>query len=64
MVKVILKLMKKIIWIIVIAGMCTAMYFGFRYADRVCREYFKAFGRWMAILAVHRPGAGTGGREC
>lgn len=42
MAKVILKLIRKTIWIIVIAGMCTAMYFGFRYADRVCREYLDA----------------------
>jgi lysozyme len=42
MVKVILKLIGKTIWTIVIAGVCTAMFFGYRYADKVCREYLDA----------------------
>jgi hypothetical protein len=61
MVKVILKMIGKTIWIIVIAGVCTAMYFGYRYADRVCREYLDA--PFSMDLVVDQLDQKTGGAK-
>ena len=34
--------MKKVLFIIVFAGLCAAAFFGYRYTDKVCREYLDA----------------------
>ena len=35
-------MMKRVLFIIVFAGLCAAAFFGYRYADKVCREYLDA----------------------
>ena len=35
-------MMKRVLFIIVFAGLCAAAFFGYCYADKVCREYLDA----------------------
>ena len=35
-------MMKRVLFIIVFAGVCAVAFFGYRYADKVCRENLDA----------------------